>query len=163
MPTSDLTRREALKTTSAALAALFANLSRPEFVFPGEVPGEELVPFLNMPQAKPKMLDWETLDNWITPQEQVFSVSHYNEPEIKPADYRLEIAGLVEHPKTFTLDELKALPKQDQLMTLECSGNGAGKGFLGAVYNSKWTGTSLSGILTACGVKARAKELVFFG
>ncbi len=163
MSITDLSRREALKISAAAMTALFAQMSRPGFVFPGEEQGEELVPFLNMPPAKPKMLDWETLDSWITPQDQVFSVAHYNEPEIKPEDYRLEIAGLVEKPRTFTLEELKARPSQDQLMTLECSGNGVGKGFMGAVYNSKWTGTPLATLLKECGIKPNAKEIVFFG
>src|SRR3990170_5953728 len=98
MPTPELTRREALMTTSAALAAFFAHLSRPDFVYPGETHGEELVPFLNMPPAKPKMLDWETLDSWITPQDQVFSVSHYGVPEFDAAKFRLEVAGLIENP-----------------------------------------------------------------
>jgi DMSO/TMAO reductase YedYZ molybdopterin-dependent catalytic subunit len=163
MHAPDLTRRDVLKTTSAAVAALLAGMARPSFAFSGEQPGEELVPFLDMPPAKPKMLDWETLDSWITPQDQVFSVSHYNEPKVNSAEFRLEIAGLVERPKIFTLADIKARPKHDQLMTLECSGNGAGKGFIGAVYNSKWTGALLADLLNECGIKPQAKEIVFFG
>ena len=56
-----------------------------------------------------------------------------------------------------TLDELQALPKRDQLMTLECSGNGASTGFMNAIYNSKWTGTPLAPILKSCGLKPSAK------
>jgi DMSO/TMAO reductase YedYZ molybdopterin-dependent catalytic subunit len=48
-------------------------------------------------------------------------------------------------------------------MTLECSGNGAGKGFMNAIYNSKWTGTSLVSLLEECGIQEGAKEIVFIG
>jgi DMSO/TMAO reductase YedYZ molybdopterin-dependent catalytic subunit len=157
------TRRQALKTGSAAIAAALAYMSAPGFAFPGEGEGEELVPFLDMPRTPPNRLDWETLDEWLTPQDQVFSVQHYGTPEVNVDAFKLEIAGLVDLPRTFTLDELKALPKEDQLMTLECSGNGSSKGFMNAVYNSKWTGTPLLPILEACEPKPEAKEVIFFG
>ena len=34
---------------------------------------------------------------------------------------------------------------------------------MGAVYNSKWTGTPLAPILQSCGIKAAATEVVFLG
>ena len=156
-------RRGALKTCSAVAAAALAQMSMPDFVFPGQQLIEELVPFLNMPRSGPNRLDWETLDSWITPQDQVFSVQHYGIPEFDTENHQIEITGLVERPKTLTLDQLRNLPKKDQLMTLECSGNGASKGFMNAVYNSKWTGAPLAPILQSCGIKPEAKEVVFFG
>lgn len=160
---SQATRREALVAGSAALAALLAQMSLPSFAFPGAAEDEELVPFLKTPRATPNRLDWETLSDWLTPQDQVFSVQHYGFPKVEAAGFKLDIAGLVERPKSLTLDELKSLPKQDQLMTLECSGNGASPGFMDAVYNSKWTGTPLLPLLEACGIKPEAEEIVFFG
>ena len=41
-----------------------------------------------------------------------------------------EITGLVENPMSSSMADLRELPQQDQLMTLECSGNGASKGDL---------------------------------
>lgn len=164
MSMKTLSRREMLKsTTASAMVIGLAQMSMPGFLFATQKDDEELVPFLNMPRANRAILDWETLDNWITPQDQVFSVSHYNVPKIEADKYVLEIAGLVEKPRKFTLAELQALPKKDQLMTLECSGNGSNKGFIGAVYNSKWTGTPLAPILKECGLKPEAKEIAFFG
>ena len=157
------TRRDALKTGSAAMAAVLAQMAMPGFAFPGENDTEELVPFLNMPRTGPNRLDWETLKEWLTPQDQVFSVQHYGIPEFDAKTFKLEITGLVKKPATFTLKDLKARTKKDQLMTLECSGNGAGKGFINAVYNSKWTGTPLAPILKECGLNSNAKEIVFFG
>lgn len=162
MNTTPISRRAALGYGSAAVVAL-AHMTFPDFVFPGQDENEELVPFLNVPRTNRNMLDWETLEEWITPQDQVFDVSHYGEPTFDPADFKLEITGLVDKPRTLTMAELKALPRQDQLMTLECSGNGAGPGFNGAIFNSKWTGTPLVPILKQCGIKPEATEVVFFG
>ncbi|MDP6557433.1 MAG: molybdopterin-dependent oxidoreductase [Pirellulaceae bacterium] len=154
------TRRQALQTSVAGIAAVLAS---PRFVFPDQNEEEELVPFLNMPRTGPNRLDWETLTDWITPQDQVFSVQHNGTPEVKTEEFTLDIAGLVERPKTLTIDDIRGLPKRDQLMTLECSGNGAGKGFMNAIYNSKWTGTSLVSLLDECGIQEGAKEIVFIG
>lgn len=156
-------RRGALKTGSAVATAVLAGMSMPDFVFPGQQPAEELVPFLNMPRTGPNRLDWETLDSWFTPQDQVFSVQHYGIPEFDTENHQVEVTGLVDRPGTLTLDQLRDLPKKDQLMTLECSGNGASKGFMNAIYNSRWTGTPLAPILRSCGIKPEAKEVVFFG
>lgn len=156
-------RREALQTGSAVAAAVFAQMSMPDFVFPGQEQAEALVPFSNMPRTGPNRLDWETLDSWLTPQDQVFSVQHYGIPEFDTKVHQIEITGLVNTPKSFTLDQLRELPKKEQLMTLECSGNGVSNGFMNAIYNSKWTGTPLAPILQSCGIKPEAKEIVFFG
>lgn len=157
-----LTRRELLKSGSAA-AALLTMFADPRFVFPAETAGEELVPFLDMPQSRPGILDWETLDSWLTPADQVFAVSHYGIPEVAADKYQLTVAGLVHEPKALTLDEVRALPKSEQLMTLECSGNGSSKGFMGAVYNSNWTGTRLLPLIESCGISDDAIEVVFIG
>ncbi|GIX04681.1 MAG: sulfite oxidase [Planctomycetaceae bacterium] len=124
---------------------------------------ETLVPFLDMPRARPGILDWETLDSWLTPQDQVFEVSHYGVPRLDPTAYRLEITGLVRTERHLTLEELQSLPVDEQWMTLECSGNGASKGFLGAVYNSRWKGTRLVPLLKQCGWLPQATEVVFIG
>ncbi|MBL8849390.1 MAG: sulfite oxidase [Planctomycetaceae bacterium] len=156
------TRRDVLKTGISSVAAGLAMLSLPEFVFPGQTDDEVLVPFENVPRSKPESLDWETLTEWLTPQDQVFSVQHYDVPEVNPADFVLELGGLVDRPRRFTLDEIKALPREDQFMTLECSGNGSSPGFSNAVYNSRWTGTRLAPLLEQCGVQDGAIEVVFF-
>src|SRR5213079_1824914 len=91
------------------------------------------------PRTADKSLDWETLTDWLTPQDHAFNVQHYGIPEIDAQDFKLEIGGLVARPMALTMAELKALPKKDELMTLECSGNGSSKGFMNAVYNSRWT------------------------
>jgi len=41
-------------------------------------------------------------------------------PKIKDTDYRLTVTGLVQHPKTFTLDDLKAMPVTSFTKTFQC-------------------------------------------
>lgn len=156
-------RREAIGAGVTSVAAGLALFANPNFVFADQAADEELVPFQKEPKAKPDSLDWETLTEWITPQDQTFSVQHYNIPKTETEGYTLEIAGLVEKPKTLSIDDLKKLPKDDQYMTLECSGNGSSPGFVGAVYNSRWSGTRLAPLLKECGIKPGAIEVVFFG
>ena len=163
MQRSYLTRRGLLRSGLTSAAAGLVLISSPEFVYPDEQEGEELVPFLDMPPAPPHRLDWETNDSWLTPQDQVFNVEHYGIPEFDIDSYQLEITGLVDRPKMLTLDQIKEFPRRNQLMTLECAGNGASKGFSNAVYNSEWTGTALAPLLDDCGIKPNAREVVFFG
>jgi DMSO/TMAO reductase YedYZ molybdopterin-dependent catalytic subunit len=156
-------RREILKAGLGGMAVGATGLSFPAFAFPPEKPDEELVSFLDTPRTPPNRLDWETLDTWLTPQDQAFNVQHYGIPEFEVKNFKLEITGLVAKPMTLTMNELKALPKTDQLMTLECSGNGSSKGFMNAVYNSRWIGTPLAPLLEKCGIDPKAKEVVFLG
>src|SRR5262249_23801043 len=111
----------------------------------------------------PNRLDWETLREWLTPQDQVFNVQHYGIPEFDEKSFTLEVAGLVRKPRRFTMDEIKKLPRAEQLMTLECSGNGSSRGCIDAVYNSRWRGTPLAPILKACEVRPEAIEVAFIG
>ncbi len=160
---SGISRRRFLKTGLAGAALCAGGLQFPASGFSADAPNEALVPFLDIPRPGVNSLDWETLDSWLTPQDQVFNVQHYEIPEIDLNQFRLEITGLVKKPVSLTLDELRSMPKKEQFMTLECSGNGSSKGFMNAVYNSRWTGTPLRSVLEHCGVRREAKEVVFFG
>lgn len=161
---SGWTRREILAKGSAFSLALAELMALPASAFSKEgEEAEELIPFLNVPRAKPGQLDWEGLDSWITPQEQVFTVSHYGVPTVDPETYSLEITGLVDTPAKLSLADIKSLPRQERFTTLECSGNGAFPGFTGAVYNSRWTGTPLAPLLKAAGIQLTAKEIAFIG
>jgi DMSO/TMAO reductase YedYZ molybdopterin-dependent catalytic subunit len=64
---------------------------------------------------------WEDLDSWITPNDKFFSIAHYNRPQIDGATWRLGVSGRIDNP--LTLDQLKAMPRQEITFTLECSGD----------------------------------------
>ena len=128
---------------------------------------EEVIPWLDRPPTAPvsdvNVLDWEALDSWITPTDKLFRVGHYGRPVIEERDWNLEISGLVQRPRSFTLTELRARRRRDVVFTLECAGNRGFSGFMGAVHNARWTGTPLASILEEAGVLSSGIEVVFWG
>ena len=107
--------------------------------------------------------------SWLTGNDCFFVRSHFPVPQIDAAAWRLEIAGLVERPRVYTLRELQALPGHEAPHVLECAGNGRGLFPLastsgtqweyGAVGNAPWGGTRLSTVLRAAGVRAEGKHV----
>lgn len=116
-----------------------------------------------MPQVVANQLKWEKVDSWITPNEQFFSVAHYNRPQIDVSQWKLEITGLVQHPITLTLDDIKAWPRQELTFTIECSGNHGFPWFTGGIGNAVWAGTPLAPLLAEAGVQAEGSEVIFYG
>src|SRR5213593_2346124 len=72
---------------------------------------------------------WETTlaalgSAWLTPNDVFFVRSHFLPPDVDVASWRLELTGLVTTTLAFSLAELRALPAVEQVITLECAGNG---------------------------------------
>ena len=148
---------------SVAFAALaFAQTPLSAFGFGDPGADETVVPFLDV-QPKSKMLYWQDLTSWITPNDQVYQVQHYGVPEVGGAHWHLEISGLLKIPLTLSLAEIKARKRKTVPATLECSGNSSNPGFMGAIGNIRWTGTPLAPLLRECHPLDRAIEVVFFG
>ena len=72
---------------------------------------------------------------------------------IAESDWNLEIRGLVDRPRTFTLAQLKARPMQEVTFALECAGNRGFGSFIGAVHNARWGGTPLRTVLEEAGIQ----------
>ncbi len=162
-PMSQLLGRRDMLRSSVALAVLaFARSPLTAFGLDEPGPDETLIRFLDV-QPAGKMLSWEQMRSWITPTEQIFSVSHYGTPEVNSSTWNLEVSGLVKSPKTLSLPEIKRRTRKTITATLECSGNGSSPGFMGAIGNVKWTGTPLAPLLKECGLHPRAIEVAFFG
>jgi DMSO/TMAO reductase YedYZ molybdopterin-dependent catalytic subunit len=169
MSTPHLSRRDVLLQGSAAIAGL-ALLRSPgrAYAFSAQ-PGEEVLTWLDQPAPNPvpdvvgTQLKWEALDSWLTPNDQFFTVGHYDKPALDPAAWRLQIGGLVQQPMTLTLNDLKARPRQEATFTLECSGNNGLPFLTGAVGNATWAGTPLAPILQEAGILDQGIEVVFFG
>ncbi len=111
----------------------------------------------------------------ITPPSLHYEVSHGSQPpDIDPSRYRLTIQGLVDRPRSFTLDELKRQPFVSRIRFLECAGNTTSHlrqaqnaetvqlshGFTSC---SEWTGVPLSLLLQKTGVQEGAGWLVAEG
>jgi len=159
---AQLTRRDLLKGGVALAALAFARYPLSAFGFPQPEEGAELIPFLDK-QAGKNGITWEKLESWITPNADLYQVQHYGVPKFDQAKWKLEVGGLVHRPRTFTLDEIKQRRRKTITATLECSGNSNGPGFMGAIGNIKWTGTSLASLLKDCEPYKRGIEVAFFG
>jgi DMSO/TMAO reductase YedYZ molybdopterin-dependent catalytic subunit len=169
MEVEDFDRRTLLKGGGAAFAGLTVlSVAGPAHAFPGEPGEEEVLPWLDQPAESPfhpppPQLVWEELDSWHTPNDEFFVVTHFNQPALNAADWRLAIRGLVAHPKTLTLNDLKARPRREVDFTLECSGNTGLPFFIGGVGNARWAGTPLAPLLKQAGVLEEGIEVVFWG
>lgn len=70
------------------------------------------------------------------------------------ADYRLRVGGLVDNPVELSLDELRALPRHEQITQHFCI-----QGWSGIAM---WGGVSMGTILDLVGPKPEAKWVVFY-
>ena len=70
------------------------------------------------------------------------------------ADWRLEVAGLVEHPLSLSLADLRSMPSRTQITRHDCVEGWSAIG--------EWTGVPLSAVLARAGMRADAKYIVFY-
>ncbi|KAH8204401.1 hypothetical protein TruAng_001452 [Truncatella angustata] len=119
----------------------------------------------------------------ITSNKDHFVRNHGGIPEIDPAEYFLDIGGLVNDPKRLTLADLQneeLFPRQSNVVSLQCSGTrrieqihqypGDGDELInapwgeGAIGTARWTGVSLKKVIKYCGgLKDDADNIEFFG
>ena len=159
-------RRDLLKTTLALTAAGLVTL--PDWVLPALAQGETLVPFTDLPgnlnftpAADRRQLDIRKVDGPFTPGDQFFTTQHYGHPTIDPTTFKLKVSGLVDRPLALSLDDLRKLGSTEFVAGFECSGNR--RPLQGLSSNGRWTGLPLKTVLDRAGVKAQAREIVFFG
>jgi DMSO/TMAO reductase YedYZ molybdopterin-dependent catalytic subunit len=124
--------------------------------------------------ARPQDLETPValLDSWLTPNHRFFVRSHLYAPEIDIRQWRLTVAGEVDRPLTLALDELRTLPEENRVVTIECAGNGrayydppvAGVQWQkGAVGTARWTGVRLADVLARARVKSSARFVLLDG
>ena len=163
--TNERTRRDVLRTGMAGLGVL----ALPPWAIPALAPGEEIVPFTDIPESfatirgpDRRFLDLREIDGPFTPTDQFFTTQHYGHATVDPQTYRLKMTGLVERPKELTLEDIRSMGKTVLDAGFECSGNSA-RSVQGLVSNGRWTGLPLRDVLKEVGVKEKAREVVFFG
>ena len=190
---SEPSRRQLLRTLGAAgaglgllnptMQALAATASPRTITLPFANGVREMVQF---PQKRPLILQtsrppqletpFEVFNQGlITPNDAFFVRYHWSgiPTDIKPAEFRLKISGLVDTPLELSLADLKAMGKPVDLVAVhQCSGNS--RGFFepranggqlgnGAMGNAKWTGVSLKRVLEKAGIKQGAVQVSFNG
>jgi DMSO/TMAO reductase YedYZ molybdopterin-dependent catalytic subunit len=158
-----------MTSSAVALAGLsLPRMSRPALAFQTPVDGT-VIPWSDqlaenpVPNVIVQQLDWETLDSWITPNDEFFIIKHYDEPAIDQATWALNVSGLVSTPLTLSLADLQARPRSEVTFTIECSGNTGLPFFDGGIGNAVWAGTPLGPILEEAGVLENGSEVVFWG
>jgi len=75
-------------------------------------------------------------------------------PEVSRDNYRLKVSGLVNDPRTFTIDDLEAMPSTKFTKSFQCVTGWR-------VPDVQWEGVQLSHLLTTVGVKPGAVALTF--
>ncbi len=76
-----------------------------------------VIPWLDQPTPVPPEfgnilahpLVWEDIE-YLTPNDEFFTVKHYDQPQLSPTTWRLDVSGLVAHPQRLSLADLKRLP-----------------------------------------------------
>ncbi len=115
----------------------------------------------------------EALDGaFLVPNDLFFIRSHAPVPAIDPAQWRLNLTGLVDNPQELSLEDLQGMEARTVTAHLECSGNS--RSFFEpnasgtqwgntAIGNAEWTGVPLAAILEQAGVQNDAVTVVAQG
>jgi DMSO/TMAO reductase YedYZ molybdopterin-dependent catalytic subunit len=70
------------------------------------------------------------------------------------SNWRLAVDGMVAHPASLSLSDLRSLPVHSQITEVACEE--------GWSYIAEWIGTPLSGVLSAVGLLPQARYIVYF-
>lgn len=84
---------------------------------------------------------------------EIYTIADF--PSVDPATYRLEIGGMVEHPRSYSLAEILAAPNVREVRTFHCV-----TGWI--VPNCRWVGVRLRDLIAAAGPTSGATALRFF-
>src|ERR1700704_2506902 len=129
---------------------------------------------LTIRQKEPKNLEapFDRLDSYLTPTELFYIRSHFPIPTLDRASYQLRIDGAVRSPLALSYEELRSMPSETRVATLECAGNSrvflvpqvqGAQWELGAVSNAEWTGVPLRALLERADLTEDACEIVLEG
>src|SRR4030088_448805 len=124
---------------------------------------------LTIRQKEPKNLEapFDRINSFLTPTELFYIRRHFSIPALDRASYQLRIDGAVRRPYTLSYDELRSMPSETRVATLECAGNSrvflvpqvqGAQWELGAVSNAEWTGGPLRALLERAGLAEDACE-----
>lgn len=98
------------------------------------------------------------LSSEITSNDQYYVVSkNFTDPTVGLNDWSLKVDGQVEHPYTFSYQQLLAMPMQQQYEGMMCISNEVGGSYMSS---AKWEGVRLADLLHRAGLKPGASKIV---
>jgi DMSO/TMAO reductase YedYZ molybdopterin-dependent catalytic subunit len=90
-------------------------------------------------------LKLDDLTPYVTPNPEFYRIdTALRVPQLDPAEWTLEVRGMVDEPFTITWDELLALPLEEHHVTLACVSNTVGGDLIG---NALWLGYPIRALL----------------
>ncbi|WP_460544415.1 molybdopterin-dependent oxidoreductase, partial [Glycomyces halotolerans] len=130
----------------AAVEADRAALDLPEADLPAPAPG---------PGAD---FDVPGLAPWQTPNDDFYRIdTAITAPAVEADTWRLRVLGMVDAPRTYSLDDLLGRELIERDITLCCVSNPIGGDLIG---NARWLGVSLAELLAEAGPRPEADQLV---
>ena len=127
-------------------------------VLTGAHPGRQLFGFEPPLPREPSFVGIDGLSAEATPVPSFYVLSKTVEAPVVSADsWRLKVGGLVQRPFQLSYDELLALPRVDQWMTLRCVSNPVGGPLIGNAY---WSGVPLRQLLDRAGIQPGVSAVV---
>lgn len=99
----------------------------------------------------------------ITPNDQFYVVSkNFVDPRVDTGNqnWSIRVEGLVQHPRSFTAADLRALADPDFVSTLTCISNPIGGPL---ISTARWSGAPLARVLAETGFAPEATTVVFYG
>jgi len=103
-------------------------------------------------------LDVDGLSPFVTPNADFYRIdTALQVPQVDVATWRLRIAGMVDTPLTFSLQDLLDRDLMEADVTLACVSNEVGGGLVG---NARWLGVRLDGLLAEAGIQEGATQIV---
>jgi sulfane dehydrogenase subunit SoxC len=107
--------------------------------------------------------DAPALARMVTPTAGYFRRDRHVHPAVDPETYRLRITG-VAAPRTLTLAELQALPRETRVCVQECAGNGNHiMGSAGLCGQAVWSGPTFASLLELAGGPGAATHFACHG
>jgi DMSO/TMAO reductase YedYZ molybdopterin-dependent catalytic subunit len=122
---------------------------------------EQVVPAAGEPigMSRPAVsTSLEAVQNGITPADQFYVRSHFADPELSMANWRLRVEGKVANPIDFSFSDLLAAPIQKLEALLECAGN-----LQLLVSNGVWEGVPMSYLLKEAAPTRDARQMMLEG
>jgi DMSO/TMAO reductase YedYZ molybdopterin-dependent catalytic subunit len=165
-----LSRREALTLLGTTAVALIASAVGLGFLFskrqssaqaaptaiapvPGQTSGAAASPPESVLAARIQPAPGTRLE--ITPNADFYRVDiSALPPNLDAATWQLEVTGLVDHPMTLTLDDIRAMPSTSQYITLQCISNPIGGDLIGTTL---YTGLRLMDLAKEVGLQPAAQ------